>query len=103
MSIKKRRWKRWHCLEQAKGRCQKRQIAEAVHLRSNIYVKIHIEAACDKISWKYVLSLELEDVGFDASLLSDFRARLLATESVFNLFEYVLKHLSEKRASETIQ
>lgn len=35
------------------------------------------EAVRARIDWKYVLGLELEDDGFDASLLSTFRQRLL--------------------------
>lgn len=54
------------------------------------------EAARDKISWKYALSLEMTDVGFDASILSDFRGRLLEHEGGSRLFEQVLSHLSEK-------
>ena len=36
------------------------------------------EAARARIDWKYLLGLELGDPGFDASVLSEFRARLVA-------------------------
>jgi len=36
------------------------------------------EAMRTRIDWKYVLSLELSDPGFDFSILSEFRQRLLA-------------------------
>jgi transposase len=36
------------------------------------------EAMRTRIDWKYVLSLELTDPGFDFSVLSEFRQRLLA-------------------------
>ena len=36
------------------------------------------EAVRDRISWKYALGLPLRDTGFDASVLSEFRGRLLA-------------------------
>lgn len=36
------------------------------------------DAVRSRIDWKYVLSLELTDAGFDFSLLSEFRQRLLA-------------------------
>lgn len=36
------------------------------------------EAVRSRIDWKYVLSLELTDLGFDSSVLSEFRDRLLA-------------------------
>src|SRR2546423_178335 len=35
------------------------------------------DAVRSRIDWKYVLRLELSDPGFDASVLSEFRARLL--------------------------
>jgi transposase len=35
------------------------------------------EAVCSRIDWKYALSLELSDPGFDASVLSEFRSRLI--------------------------
>jgi len=34
------------------------------------------EAVRNRIDWKYALSLDLTDVGFDASILSEFRKRL---------------------------
>lgn len=36
------------------------------------------DAVRSRIDWKYVLSLELTNAGFDFSLLSEFRQRLLA-------------------------
>ena len=36
------------------------------------------EAVRDKLSWKYALGLDLADTGFDASVLSEFRARVIA-------------------------
>src|ERR1700738_4946215 len=35
------------------------------------------DAVRSRIDWKYVLRLELADPGFDASVLSEFRARLI--------------------------
>lgn len=35
------------------------------------------EAVRDKLSWKYALGLALTDTGFDASILSEFRTRLV--------------------------
>ena len=42
-----------------------------------------------RMDWKYLLGLELSDPGFDASVLSEFRQRLLTNEKehlVFDLF-----------------
>jgi transposase len=36
------------------------------------------EAVLSRIDWKYVLSLELTDLGFDASVLTEFRNRIIA-------------------------
>ncbi len=38
------------------------------------------DAVRGRIDWKYALSLELEDPGFDFSVLSEFRSRLLEEE-----------------------
>src|SRR4051812_29756359 len=45
------------------------------------------EAVRGRIDLKYALSLELEDAGFDFSVLCEFRARLLAGEHDQNLLE----------------
>ena len=41
------------------------------------------------IDWKYALALELTDPGFDASVLCDFRARLVAGGAEQRLFEQI--------------
>ena len=48
--------------------------------RSSDRVEIPIEADAvrGRIDWKYTLSLELEDDGFNFSVLSEFRERLIA-------------------------
>src|SRR4051794_35395705 len=52
-----------------------RQAADAVRIR---------------IDWKYALGLDLTDEGFDFSILSEFRARLLANGAEQRLFETLL-------------
>src|SRR5579872_1921959 len=49
-----------------------------------------------RIDWKYVLGLELEDGGFDYSVLCEFRARLMAGEAEEQLFETLLARLKER-------
>lgn len=44
----------------------------------------------DRISWKYALGLPLDDPGFDFSVLSEFRARLLSDDAETVLFDTVL-------------
>ena len=42
------------------------------------------------MDWKYVLSLDLTDPGFDFTLLHDFRQRLLAHDAAHRLFDTFL-------------
>jgi len=48
------------------------------------------EAVRSRIDWKYVLRLELTDPGFDASVLSEFRTRLITGAAESLLFDTVL-------------
>jgi Transposase domain (DUF772) len=43
-----------------------------------------------RIDWKYVLRLELTDAGFDGSILSEFRTRLMAGAAEYLLFDTLL-------------
>lgn len=43
-----------------------------------------------RIDWKYLLRLELTDRGFDASVLSEFRTRLLDADADYLLFDHLL-------------
>lgn len=54
------------------------------------------DAVRGRIDWKYALALPLEDDGFDASVLVEFRARLLADGAEQRLFETVLPCLKEQ-------
>lgn len=49
------------------------------------------EAVRSRIDWKYVLGLDLADPGFDFSVLSKFRARLLAGSAEMTLLETMLE------------
>lgn len=48
------------------------------------------DAVRGRIDWKYVLGLELDDPGFDFSVLSEFRTRLVKGEAERRLLEKVL-------------
>src|SRR3989441_5240682 len=54
------------------------------------------DAVRTRIDWKYVLSLELTDRGFDFSVLSEFRGRLLAHEAARRLFDRLLSLCRER-------
>lgn len=43
-----------------------------------------------RLDWKYALSLELDDTGFDSSVLCEFRTRLLSGQAEARLFETML-------------
>jgi transposase len=51
------------------------------------------DAVRSRIDWKYALGLELTDPGFDASVLSEFRSRLLTGDATQLLFERMLERL----------
>ncbi len=53
------------------------------------------DAVRGRIDWKYALGLDLTDPGFDASVLSEFRERLLAGQAERRLFETLLQRLRE--------
>jgi len=49
-----------------------------------------------RIDWKYALALELTDSGFDSSILSEFRTRLIAGNAELLLFETMLTLFREQ-------
>jgi transposase len=54
------------------------------------------DAVRTRIDWKYVLSLELSNTGFDFSVLSEFRSRLLAHGAERRLFDLLLEQYRER-------
>jgi transposase len=54
------------------------------------------DAVRARIDWKYALSLELTDDGFDFSVLSEFRQRLIANGVEARLFEIMLAGFQER-------
>jgi transposase len=51
------------------------------------------EAVRSRIDFKYLLALPLDDPGFDASVLCEFRTRLIEGRSEMVLFEKLIAHL----------
>lgn len=49
------------------------------------------EAARNRLDWKYALSLEVDDPGFDASILSEFRQRLTEHQQAGLLLENLVR------------
>jgi transposase len=54
------------------------------------------DAVRARLDWKYALSLELTDPGFHYSVLSEFRARLVANEKSQLLLDQTLDTFKEK-------
>src|SRR5262245_11013936 len=54
------------------------------------------EAVRSRIDWKYALSLELTDPGFDHTVLSEFRTRLVAGQAEQLLLDTELARLRER-------
>jgi transposase len=76
--------------------------AEAPARLALVLVMMHIEQLSDaqaaeavraRIDWKYALALALDDPGFDASILPDFRTRLLAHGAEERLLTLLLEVL----------
>lgn len=53
------------------------------------------DAVRARIDWKYALSLELTDEGFDFSVLSEFRSRLLIHKAGTQLLDQMLRQFQE--------
>src|ERR1700758_4854772 len=54
------------------------------------------DAVRGRIDWKYALALELTDAGFDASVLSEFRSRLVAHQACGRLLEVLVEQFKER-------
>jgi transposase len=54
------------------------------------------EAVRGRIDWKYALSLELADPGFDFTILSEFRERLIKKEGEQEIINKMLQKFQEK-------
>jgi transposase len=55
------------------------------------------EAVRARIDWKYALSLELTDDGFDFTVLCQFRERLIAGKAEQLLLDRMLEHFKDKQ------
>jgi transposase len=52
-------------------------LVTVLQMTENLTDRQAADAVRDKISWKYALGLDLDDEGFDASVLSEFRTRVV--------------------------
>jgi transposase len=70
-------------------------LVTVMQFRENLSDRQAAEAVRARIDWKYLLGLELTDAGFDFSVLSEFRARLLVRGSETLLLDKLLGRCRE--------
>ncbi|XHX79507.1 MAG: IS1182 family transposase [Stenomitos frigidus ULC029] len=63
-----------------------------MQFRENLSDRQAADAVRSRIDWKYLLGLELTDAGFDFSVLSEFRQRLLEGQAEHLLLDRLLEH-----------
>src|SRR6266849_5353734 len=66
-------------------------VVTILQFHENLFDRQAAEAVRARIDWKYVLSLELTDAGFDFSVLSEFHARLVKGGAEELLLEKLLE------------
>src|SRR4051794_41287229 len=71
-------------------------LVTVLQMAENLTDRQAAEAVRDKMSWKYALGLGLDDEGFDASVLSEFRARGLASGLEQRALDLLLTALVEQ-------
>lgn len=71
-------------------------VVSILQFMENLSDRRAAEAVRARIDWKYLLGLPLDARGFDASVLCEFRARLLRAEAGERLFDRILGRLREE-------
>ena len=71
-------------------------LVTVLQFRENLSDRQAAEAVRSRIDWKYLLGLELTDEGFDFSILSEFRKRLIDNGQEYLLLEKLLLRCKEK-------
>jgi transposase len=71
-------------------------LVTVMQFAENLMDRQAADAVRAHIDWKYALSLELTDDGFDFSVLSEFRQRLIAKGAELRLFETMLTGFKER-------
>jgi IS5 family transposase len=68
-------------------------MATVLQFTENLTDRQAAEAVRDRITWKYALGLELDDPGFDPTVLSEFRDRLVREDLVRLALDALLEQL----------
>ena len=71
-------------------------VVTALQFAENLTDRQAADAVRGRIDWKYCLGLELADAGFDFSVLSEFRGRLVAGSGERLLLDLLLARLKER-------
>ncbi len=70
-------------------------LVSVMQFAENLTDRQAANAVCSRIDWKYALSLELTDEGFDFSVLSEFRQRLLTHDASTQLLDQMLRQFQD--------
>src|SRR5438045_7028338 len=70
-------------------------LVSVLQFREGLSDRQAADAVRGRLDWKYLLGLEVDDPGFDASVLVEFRQRLLASKEESLLFDRFLRKLRE--------
>jgi len=71
-------------------------LVSVMQFREGLSDRQAADAVRGRMDWKYLLGLELSDPGFDSSVLSEFRQRLLSNEKDLLVFDLFLMQLREQ-------
>jgi transposase len=71
-------------------------LVTVLQMAENLTDRQAADAVRDKISWKYALGLGLDDAGFDASVLSEFRTRVVEHGLEQRVLDLLLEGLVER-------
>ncbi len=71
-------------------------LVSVMQFREGLSDRQAADAVRGRMDWKYLLGLELSDPGFDSSVLSEFRQRLLTNEKDLLIFDLDFPQLREQ-------
>ncbi len=71
-------------------------LAVVLQFMENLSDREAADAVRGRIDWKYALGLALTDPGFDHTVLSEFRTRLVASDAGLLLLDTLLQRLQEQ-------
>ncbi len=71
-------------------------LVSVMQFREGLSDRQAADAVRGRMDWKYLLGLELSDPGFDYSVLSEFRQRLLSNDKDLLIFDLFLTQLHEQ-------